>query len=124
MVAIKRRILVVDDEPAALEILKGMLDDEYEVEVADNGKDALMKVIEFRPEVVLLDARMSGVDGWEVCRQIKKSRFTDHVKIVMTSAYAISDNDKLSGLKAGADIYLPKQCIQRDLLKKVIEQSN
>ena len=120
-VAKKRKILLVDDEPIALDILKCMLNDEYEIEVAENGMDALFKVIEFQPEVVLLDARMPEVDGWEVCKQIKKSRFTDHIKVVMTSALAVSDDDRLSGLRAGADFYLPKQCIQRDLLIRILE---
>lgn len=117
----KRKILLVDDEPVALDILKCMLDDEYEVEIALNGIEALLKVVEFQPEVVLLDARMPEVDGWEVCKQIKKSRFTDHVRVVMTSALAISDDDRLTGLRAGADLYLPKQCIQRDLLVRILE---
>lgn len=116
------KILVVDDEPIAIEILKNILGDEFEIETAEDGKNGLLKAVEFQPDLMLLDVRMPELDGWEVCRQIKQSRFTDGIKVVMISAYAIGDRDRLAGYKAGADVYLPKPCIQRDLLKRMLEQ--
>ena len=116
----KRRILVVDDEPEIIEFIKGALDSigaDYEVETACDGYEALIKVGDFKPELLILDIRMPNIDGFEVCRRIKSDPALKDIRILAVTSYGEDNIEKI--LKCGADHCLRKPLKLEDLRKKV-----
>jgi two-component system cell cycle response regulator len=102
------RVLVVDDILANVRLLEAKLTAEYfEVHTAMNGVDALETVQRVKPDIVLLDVMMPGMDGIEVCRRIKGNTHTHHIPVVMVTALDQPD-DRVRGLEAGADDFLTK----------------
>jgi two-component system, cell cycle response regulator len=102
------RVLVVDDILANVRLLEAKLTAEYfEVHTAMNGVDALESVQRVKPDIVLLDVMMPGMDGIEVCRRIKSNSQTHHIPVVMVTALDQPD-DRVRGLEAGADDFLTK----------------
>ena len=102
------RVLVVDDILANVRLLEAKLAAEYfEVITAMNGADALEAVNRTRPDIVLLDVMMPGIDGFEVCRRIKQNPATQHIPVVMVTALD-QPEDRVRGLEAGADDFLTK----------------
>ena len=102
------RVLVVDDILANVRLLEAKLAAEYfEVVTAMNGADALEAVQRTRPDIVLLDVMMPGIDGIEVCRRIKGNPATQHIPVVMVTALD-QPEDRIRGLEAGADDFLTK----------------
>ncbi|MBN2463008.1 MAG: response regulator, partial [Dehalococcoidia bacterium] len=98
-------ILVVDDEPNILELAKLYLEQEgYRVEGVGTGKDALSKLSSTKPSLIVLDLMLPDIDGFEVCREIRKKSDTP---ILMLTARK-EDVDKIVGLELGADDYLTK----------------
>ena len=116
----KGTILVVDDNPDNVEILRAFLESRgYTVAMASDGRAALARMEQVRPELVLLDVMMPGMDGWQVCRTIKNH--PEHgasVKVVMVTAKGAFE-DKFEGLRSGADDYVVKPVDFKDLLDKV-----
>jgi two-component system, OmpR family, response regulator MprA len=100
------RVLVVDDDRAVREALRRALTlGGYEVQVADDGKQALESVVRSLPEAVVLDIGLPGIDGLELCRQVR--RLGNHVPILMLTARdAVAD--RIDGLDVGADDYMVK----------------
>jgi two-component system sensor histidine kinase/response regulator len=80
------KILVVDDEPMYLELIVGLLPKEYEVETACNGIEALNKVKETSPDLILLDVLMPEINGYEVCRRLKSDEKTMSIPVVMVTS--------------------------------------
>ena len=102
------RVLVVDDILANVRLLEAKLAAEYfEVVTAMNGVDALESVQRTRPDIVLLDVMMPGIDGIEVCKRIKSNPSTQHIPVVMVTALD-QPEDRVRGLEAGADDFLTK----------------
>jgi two-component system cell cycle response regulator len=102
------RVLVVDDILANVRLLEAKLAAEYfEVVTAMNGLDALDAIQRSKPDIVLLDVMMPGIDGIEVCRRIKSNAATQHIPIVMVTALD-QPEDRVRGLEAGADDFLTK----------------
>lgn len=101
-------ILVVDDDAKGRQLLNNLLASEgYRVALAANGHEALDLAAELRPDVVLLDVMMPGLDGFEVCRRLRASDALHHVPILLLTA--LDDRQsKLQGLEAGADDFLSK----------------
>ncbi|HEX7117316.1 MAG TPA: response regulator [Longimicrobiales bacterium] len=112
-------ILVVDDDPDAIEIVGTYLESRgYKVIAANDGRQALAKVEELRPDLVLLDVMMPGMDGWEVCRVIKNHPEYGDTRVVMLTARS-DFTDKQEGLRAGADDYIVKPIRLEELGQKV-----
>ncbi|MFT8361530.1 MAG: response regulator YycF [Sporolactobacillus sp.] len=110
------RILVVDDEQPIADILQFNLEKEgYEVTCAYDGGEALDKVEEMNPDMVLLDVMLPVKDGMEVCREIRK---THTMPIIMLTAKD-SEIDKVLGLEMGADDYVTKPFSNRELIARV-----
>jgi DNA-binding response OmpR family regulator len=109
-------ILVVDDEPNILELAKLYLEQEgYRVEGVGNGNDALSRLDTAQPALVVLDLMLPDIDGFEVCRQIRKK---SDVPILMLTARK-ENIDKIVGLELGADDYLTKPFNPRELVARV-----
>ena len=110
------KILVVDDEKNICELLGLYLrKDNYEVDFAYDGNMALEKFKTFEPDMVLLDIMLPGMDGWEVCREIRK---TSSVPIIMISAKG-ETFDKVLGLELGADDYVTKPFDTKEVLARI-----
>jgi PleD family two-component response regulator len=113
------RILVVDDEPHIVQILKFTLEREgYQVFTAENGKVALDKVREAQPHLVLLDVMMPVMDGYEVCRKMREDFKMNQIPIIMLSAKG-DDRARVVGLEGGANDYLVKPYSNDELLLRV-----
>ncbi len=114
----KPRILIVDDTEINLTILEEFLQDEYEVQSAVSGQEALEKAAEFRPALCLLDVMMPGMDGFEVCKRLRTMPGGNTMKIVMLSAKSRLE-DRMQGYEAGANDYVAKPFEEEELLAKV-----
>ncbi|HRK98688.1 MAG TPA: PleD family two-component system response regulator [Alphaproteobacteria bacterium] len=113
------RVLVVDDILPNVKLLEAKLMAEYyEVVTALNGPEALKKIVECNPDVVLLDVMMPGMDGFEVCRQIKANPLTAHIPVVMVTALTDVE-DRVRGLENGADDFLSKPVNDVALMARV-----
>jgi DNA-binding response OmpR family regulator len=109
-------VLVVDDEKTLVKALSFNLEKEgFKVEQAYDGEEALRKVFELKPDIVVLDLMLPEVDGFEVCRRIRKKL---DVPIIMLTARS-EDIDKVLGLELGADDYLTKPFNSRELVARI-----
>lgn len=112
-------IMAVDDDPDALDIVRTYLESKgYRVITATDGREALAKLEETRPALVLLDVMMPEIDGWEVARTIKNHPEFSDVRVVMLTARS-DFTDKQEGLRAGADDYIVKPIRLQELGDKV-----
>src|SRR5579862_8735556 len=110
------RILIVDDEPQIRRIMRSELTSAgYEVDDARTGEDALIKVREYRPDLVLLDINMPGMGGLAVCRSI---RADSNVAIIMLTVRN-TEADKIEALDAGADDFVTKPFSTPELLARI-----
>ena len=113
------RILLVDDEPDILEILDYNLTSEgYQVEKAKNGLEAIEKVEEWKPHLVLLDVMMPEMDGIETCERLRKKSNLPNLAIVFLTARS-EDYSQVAGLEAGADDYITKPIKPKVLVSKI-----
>lgn len=115
----KEKILVVDDEEDLLELVRFNLAKEgYRVICAATGEEALELVREERPDMILLDLMLPGIDGWDVCRELKSDAKTARIPIIMITARS-EDVDVVTSLELGADDYLSKPFSPRVLLARM-----
>jgi len=113
------RILVVDDEPDLVELLRHHLQREhYEVVVASDGEAALAEARRRIPDLVVLDLMLPGIDGLEVCRRMRSDTRTQHIPIVMLTAKG-EETDAVIGLAQGADDYVRKPFGIKEFLARV-----
>ena len=114
-----KKILIVDDDPDLRKIMPRFLSaEDYEVAVASDGFEAGTKVMDFNPDLLVLDLIMPGMDGFEVCKRIKKNPRTSHIKVLAITGYDDEEN-RARIMKAGADGYLPKPIERESLLEEV-----
>ena len=112
-------ILIVDDEPSNVEILCQELDEEgYELVTAGDGEQAMIKVNEHQPDLILLDVMMPKVDGFTVCRILKGSGRTVLIPIILLTSLR-SHEDRVRGIEAGADDFISKPFEPDELLAKI-----
>ena len=110
------RVLAVEDEQAILDFVEmGMRYEGFDVELAKDGPSALTAFARRRPDVVILDLNLPGLDGLEVCREMRRK---SDVPIIMLTARGEVD-ERVEGLDAGADDYLPKPFKFKELLARV-----
>jgi PleD family two-component response regulator len=115
----KQVILAVDDTPDNLALISGILKERYRVKVATNGKDALhIAFSEDPPDLILLDIMMPGMDGYEVCRQLKSDSQTADIPVIfLTAMTAVIDEAK--GFELGAADYITKPIRTPVLLARI-----
>jgi DNA-binding response OmpR family regulator len=111
-----RRALIIDDEPPIRELVRGYLEREgFKVTVAEDGQAALAAARAEHPDVVVLDLMLPGLDGLEVCRQLRT--FSDAYVLMLTARS--EEVDRIVGLSIGADDYLVKPFSPRELVARV-----
>ncbi len=112
-------VLIVEDEAAIAELLKWTFESEgYDVRQTGDGEEALIMVQEQLPDAIVLDWMIENVSGIEICRQLRKQEASAAVPIVMLTARGEED-DRIRGLKTGADDYVTKPFSPRELIARV-----
>lgn len=115
----KEKILIVDDEEHIIELLKfNLLNSGYEILTANNGIDAVKIAKAEKPNLLLLDLMLPGIDGFDVCKEIKRNNEMKSTSIIMLTAKG-EELDKILGLELGADDYITKPFSVRELLARV-----
>lgn len=110
------KILITDDDRSIAELMRLYLEKEgYECILAENGKKALQKFESESPDLIILDVMMPEMDGWQVCREIRK---TSNVPIIMLTAKG-ETFDKVLGLELGADDYMVKPFETKELIARI-----
>ncbi len=110
------KVLVVEDEPDILEMVRYNLDQAgLDVETAEDAERALQSVQEILPDLIILDLMLPGIDGLDMCRQIKQDARTRHIPILMLTARK-EEVDRIVGLELGADDYVVKPFSPRELV--------
>lgn len=116
------RILIVDDDPLNIRIVKRVLSSEaeepYELATAQDGPEALRKVKEFRPDLIILDVMMPGMDGYEVCQRLRQDPETAHVLVLLLTTHG-SVESRIKGFQAGADDFLTKPFHPAELTSRI-----
>ena len=115
------RLLVVDDEPEICDFLKSFFEDrDFEVQTAPSGEEALRQVDSFRPQVMLLDIKMGGIDGLTVLRKVKEKH--PRTKVIMVTALETTDKIE-EAMRLGADNYITKPLsldyLENDVREKI-----
>lgn len=115
----QEKILIVDDEEHICELIKFNLENNgYKTIISNNGVDALKKVKYEKPKLVLLDVMLPEMDGYDVCKEIKKDNSISSIPIIMITAKG-EEFDKVLGLELGADDYITKPFSVRELVARV-----
>lgn len=113
------KILVIDDELNIVELLKyNLVLGGYKVLYSLNGKEGLNLAVENKPDLILLDVMLPEMDGFDVCKEMKKNKEIENIPIIMLTAKA-DEFDKILGLELGADDYITKPFSVRELLARV-----
>jgi response regulator RpfG family c-di-GMP phosphodiesterase len=112
------RVLIVDDNAMNVDVLRRILRKEYELDSAASGEECLAKVPAFKPQLVLLDIMMPGIDGYETCRRIKSSAVGEFVQVILVSGKG-SPAERVKGYEAQADDYIVKPFDHDELRSKV-----
>ena len=116
---VKAKILVVDDEPDAVELVAFNLRQAgYSVTTAADGGEALTKARTQIPDLVVLDVMLPEMDGFEICKVLRRDQVTGRIPIIMLTAKA-AEVDRVLGLELGADDYLTKPFSPRELMLRV-----
>ena len=112
----KQKILIVDDDSNICELLRMYLEkDGFDTAVACDGEEAVSIALKYNPDLILLDIMMPRLDGWQVCRQVRK---TSEVPIIMLTAKG-EVFDKILGLELGADDYISKPFDTKEVLARI-----
>lgn len=116
----KKKVMIVDDEKQIVDLIKLSLGEEYDYMVAYSGEEALSKLEDDRPDLILLDIMMPGMDGYEVAKRIRADPSKSDIIIAMVSAKK-EDHDILTGIDVGAIAFITKPFNPYELQEKVNE---
>lgn len=112
------KVLLVDDEKFNFEMLELGLGDNVQLNYASNGHEALSYSIEKKPDIILLDICMPGIDGYDTCRLLKNTPETSSIPIILISGLD-NDQEVEEGYNAGCDDYLTKPFQMTELMNKI-----
>jgi DNA-binding response OmpR family regulator len=118
----KEKILIVDDEPINLEFFTVMLNKlGFEIDRAESGDEALQKVKEYMPDLIILDNIMPGLTGWEVTKILKTNKEYDSVKSIPIIMFSAMDavEDKIEGFELGVEDYITKPFNFSEVLARI-----
>ncbi|MGK7937301.1 MAG: PleD family two-component system response regulator [Xenococcaceae cyanobacterium] len=112
-------VLVVDDVPSQKELISIYLRESgYNVIQASNAKEAWLKTVEQKPDVIVTDVVMSGMNGFQLCRKLKKHPATRNLPVVICTSRD-QKLDRIWGIRQGADMYLTKPFTQEEIVKAI-----
>ena len=115
----KASILVIDDEQDLIELVRyNLVKDGFEVSAALDGESGLETALREKPDVVVVDLMLPGIDGLEVCRALRASKRTAQIPVIMLTAKT-SESDRVVGLELGADDYVTKPFSPRELAARI-----
>lgn len=115
----QKTILVVDDEPTNIDVIKNVLQDNYKIKAAIKGEKALSVAAKTPvPDLILLDIMMPEMDGYQVCRQLKSNPVTRSIPVIFLSAKVTADEQR-QGMETGAIAYLTKPVDPQTLTETV-----
>jgi len=115
----KKTILIVDDEPINIDLLRSIIPTDYKIKVAINGAKALeLSARDPVPDLILLDVLMPELDGYEVCRLIKEDPNTAHIKIIFISAHC-DESEQRKGESLGACDFISKPIESEKILQAI-----
>lgn len=118
------RILIIEDTPAVSHYMMRQLNHNYSFYFASTGDEGLEKAENIVPDLIITDIMMPGMDGLELCRQVRDSELLNHIPVIMVTAKA-SHEDRIKGLEVGADAYIEKPFRADELkirVEKLLEQ--
>lgn len=117
------RVLIVEDENELAEVLEyNLIRNGFDVIVAHDGLEACRIIGRDKPDLILLDLMLPLLDGWEVCRMLRthQDRLVADIPVIMLSALGSTD-DRLKGYESGADLYLPKPYVIKEVVLKSLQ---
>jgi len=116
-----KRILMIEDNEDNRRILRDLLTSKgYDVIEAEDGIDGVSAAETFRPDLILMDIQLPGIDGYEATRRIKANSESWKIPIIVVTSYALSGDD-VKAFEAGCDAYVAKPFSPRDILSKIRE---
>jgi len=114
-----KKVLIVDDEPNIIVPLQFLMEQEsYKVMVAANGDEAMEMIAKFKPDLILLDIMLPGVDGYQVCQNVRENPEWQNIKIIFLSAKG-REIDVVKGMALSADAYIKKPFAIADVVAQV-----
>jgi two-component system, cell cycle response regulator DivK len=114
-------VLLAEDFEDARELYRDYLEfSGFAVETATNGRDAIERAIALQPDVILMDASMPVLDGWQATRELKSNPATQHIPVLALTAHAF-DDARQQAKAVGCDGFVTKPCLPDDLVAKVHE---
>jgi CheY-like chemotaxis protein len=112
----KEKVLVIDDSPTVLEILKdALINADFEVITADHGKIALQKAENANPDMIILDIVLPDMDGWQICEKLKKNKKTEEIPVIMMTGAMTGTEHQLKSFDTGIDDFVIKP-VNTDIL--------
>ena len=112
-------VLVVDDVPSQVELISAYLQDSgYSVIRANNAREALQKTVEQKPDVIVTDVVMSGMNGFQLCRSLKRNPATCKLPVVLCTGRN-QELDRIWGIRQGADLYITKPFTKEEIAKAI-----
>jgi two-component system, cell cycle response regulator DivK len=112
-------ILVAEDFEDARDLYREYLEfSGFTVETVTNGKDAIARAVELQPDLILMDASMPILDGWQATRMLKENPITRHIPVVALTAHAF-DDARQQAKTVGCDAFITKPCLPNDLVDQV-----
>jgi len=112
-------ILIVDDSPTEAHVLKGILEKNgFEVETAENGTEGIERAKELKPDLILMDVVMPGLNGFQATRQLTKGSETSNIPVIIVTTKD-QETDRVWGMRQGAKDFISKPVTEKMLMEKI-----